>query len=149
MATSVEARVPFVDHRLVELAFSIPLDYKLRWNSGGPERSNLLLSDEISEVHDTPKYILKKAYEDLLPHDVLYRRKMGFPVPLNDWFGGRFRDYARDHLLSPEARARGVYNSDGIRAVLESDALEADHALAMKIWMLVNLELFCESYLQH
>jgi asparagine synthase (glutamine-hydrolysing) len=147
MATSVEARVPFVDHRLVELAFSIPIDYKLRWNDGGARASKLLLSDEISEVHDTPKYILKRACEDLLPEEVLYRRKMGFPVPLNDWFGGRFRDYARDHLLSARAAQRGIYNAIGIREILDGNALEDDHALAMKIWMLVNLELFCEAYL--
>ena len=149
MATSVEARVPFVDHRLVELAFSIPIDHKLRWNEGGAAASRLLLSDEISEVHDTPKYILKRAYEDLLPDEVLYRRKMGFPVPLNDWFGGRFRDYARDHLLSARAAQRGIYNANGIREVLDSNALEDDHALAMKIRMLVNLELICESYQPH
>jgi len=147
MATSVEARVPFVDHRLVELAFSMPLNYKLRWNEGGAAKSKFLLSDEISEIHDTPKYILKKTYEDLVPNEVLYRRKMGFPVPLNDWFGGRFRDYARDHLLSRQAAQRGIYNTDGIRKALDSDMLESDHSLAMKVWMLVNLELFCESYL--
>lgn len=72
---------------------------------------------------------------------------MGFPVPLNDWFGGRFRDYARDHLLSRQAAQRGIYNTDGIRKALDSDMLESDHSLAMKVWMLVNLELFCESYL--
>lgn len=147
MATSVEARVPFVDHRLVELAFSIPVHHKLRWNEGGAEKSRLLLSDAISEIHDTPKYLLKRAYEDKLPRDVLYRRKMGFPVPLNDWFGGRFREYARDRLLSPAARERGIYNVQGLEAVLAGDQLKDDHSLAMKIWMLVNLELFCEHYL--
>jgi len=147
MATSVEARVPFVDHRLVELAFSIPAHHKLRWNEGGAEKSRLLLSNEISEVHDTPKHLLKRAFEDKLPHDVLYRRKMGFPVPLNDWFGGRFREYARERLLNPEARDRGIYSAKGLEAILDGEQIKHDHGLAMKIWMLVNLELFCERYL--
>ena len=72
---------------------------------------------------------------------------MGFPVPLNDWFGGRFRDYARERLLSPSARERGIYNAKGLEKILKGDELKRDHSLAMKIWMLVNLELFCEHYL--
>ncbi|MBF0198405.1 MAG: asparagine synthase C-terminal domain-containing protein, partial [Planctomycetes bacterium] len=107
MATSVEARVPFVDHRLVECAFTIPLKYKLKWQSDETEfQSRLLMSDVISEKYDTPKYILKKSFEETLPNEVLYRKKMGFPVPLNDWFGGHFNEYARDILLSEKAKER-------------------------------------------
>ena len=143
MAASVEARVPFVDHRLVEFAFSLPLKYKLRWsNEQAKEDSKALMSDEISEVYDTPKYILKKAYEGILPNEVLYRKKMGFPVPLNNWFGGHFNEYAKKILLSDEAEARGIYNTEEIKNWLESDRLIKDHSFAMKIWMLVNLELF-------
>ena len=65
MATSIESRVPFLDHTFVEFASRVPDHMKLR----GPEG----------------KYILKKAVEDLLPHDIIYRKKMGFPTPLRQW----------------------------------------------------------------
>jgi asparagine synthase (glutamine-hydrolysing) len=147
MATSVEARVPFVDHRLVEFAFTIPLRYKLKWNDdAAKEKRKTLMSDKISEVYDTPKYILKKSYEDMIPKEVLYRKKMGFPVPLNDWFGGHFNAYAKKILLSEEAKARGIYNIENIEKWLNSDRLSEDHSFAMKIWMLINLELFAKRY---
>lgn len=147
MATAVEARVPFVDHRLVEFAFTIPLKYKLKWNSDADFlKSRLLMSDKISEIHDTPKYILKKASEKYLPSEVIYRKKMGFPVPLNNWFGGKFNSYARDLLLSSKARNRGLYHNENIEKWLDNDLLSKDHSFAMKIWMLVNIELFMQKY---
>lgn len=143
MAASVEARVPFVDHRLVEFAFTIPLKYKLKWASEEAEKSSkLLMSDKISEEFDTPKYILKKSYEDMIPSEVLYRKKMGFPVPLNDWFGGHFNEYAKELLLSKQAKQRNIYNTENIEKWLNSDRLSSDHGFAMKIWMLINIELF-------
>lgn len=143
MAASVEGRVPFVDHRLVEFAFTIPLKYKLKWiGEDSLEKAKATISDAISEVYDTPKYILKKAYEGVVPNDVLYRKKMGFPVPLNDWFGGDFNKYARKLLLSERAKKRNLYRIGNIEDLLDSDRLKEDHGLAMKIWMLVNIEIF-------
>lgn len=147
MAASVEARVPFVDHRLVEFAFTIPLKYKLKWiNKEAKETSKLQMSDTISEHYDTPKYILKKSYEGIIPNEILYRKKMGFPVPLNNWLGGDFNQYAREILLSEDAKNRGVYNTDYIEKCLNHDSLSKDHSFAMKIWMLINLELFNRQY---
>jgi len=147
MAASVEARVPFVDHRLVEFAFTIPLKYKLKWiDKNSKETSKTLMSDKISEVYDTPKYILKKSYEDTISKKVLYRKKMGFPVPLHNWFGGHFNQYAKKILLSNEARNRGIYNIENIQKWLNSDKLSEDHSFSMKIWMLINLELFNKKY---
>jgi asparagine synthase (glutamine-hydrolysing) len=143
MAASVEARVPFLDHRLVEFAFTIPVKYKLKWNSEKNESdSKTLMSDKISEIYDTPKYILKKSYEDIIPKKVLYRKKMGFPVPLSDLFGGSFNQYAKTLLLSKKAKLRNIYNIKNIEEWLDSDKVSIDHGLAMKIWMLVNIELF-------
>lgn len=147
MATSVEARVPFVDHRLVEFAFQIPFKYKLKWNSQQSiASSQTLMSDKISEVHDTPKYILKKLSEKYLPTEVIYRKKMGFPVPLNSWFGGEFNSYAREQLMSQKARGRGIYNLHTIESWLGNDSVMSNHANAMKIWMLINIELFLQRY---
>jgi asparagine synthase (glutamine-hydrolysing) len=147
MAASVEARVPFVDHRLVEFAFTVPIKYKLKWNTENSKaKAKLLMSDKISEKYDTPKYILKKSYEGTIPNEILYRKKMGFPVPLNNWFGGDFNNYAKKLLLSNKAKERNLYNIDNIEKWLQDDRLSSDHSFAMKIWMLINIELFMERY---
>ena len=147
MAASIEARVPFVDHRLVEFAFSIPFKYKIKWGKDNSKyNSRVLMSDQISEKYDTPKYILKKAFENKLPNEILYRKKVGFPVPLYNWLGGEFKKYAETILLSSAAQSRGIYNVANIEKMLNNDRVHEDHGLAMKIWMLVNLELFCMRY---
>jgi len=147
MATSVEARVPFVDHRVVEFAFTIPFKYKLKWKNGrAKKKSNTLMSDKISEQYDIPKYILKKSYEAIIPKEVLYRKKMGFPVPLNAWFGGEFNDYAKKILLSDVAKARKLYNVEKIEKLLNNDILKINNSSAMKVWMLINIELFCQNF---
>lgn len=139
MAASVEARVPFTDHRLVEFSFSIPFEHKLRWNEGVGDVSQLSAA-EISENYDTPKYILKKAFENEVNHEVLYRKKMGFPVPLKSWFEEGLNQFARQVLLSDEAKSRGIYKIDGIERILNNPA--ADENESMLIWMLINLEMF-------
>jgi len=147
MAASIEARVPFVDHRLVEFAFTIPVKYKLKWkNEGAKSESKLFMSDKISERYDTPKYILKKAYEDLLPKSILYRKKVGFPVPLEKWFNSNFNEYAKSILLSDVAKARNLYNIDDIEEILDSKELMSQQKNAMLIWMLINIELFNKYY---
>jgi len=80
MANSVEARVPFLDHRLVEFANTLPMGMKIRTLKPRSELTHLL-ADEISEVHDVPKAILKDIGRDLLPNGIADRRKMGFPIP--------------------------------------------------------------------
>jgi asparagine synthase (glutamine-hydrolysing) len=147
MAASVEARVPFVDHRLVEFAFTIPVKYKIKWNNPQDKvLSKLLMSDMISEVFNTPKSILKNTYTGTIPDCILFRKKVGFPVPLANWFGGDFNDYARKILLSREAISRNLYNAENIEKWLNNDVRLKDHGFAMKIWMLINIELFNKKY---
>ncbi|MBN7795482.1 asparagine synthase (glutamine-hydrolyzing) [Parahaliea mediterranea] len=148
MAASVEGRVPFVDHRVVEFALNIPAHYKLRWRKGwSKEACEPFLSDTISEKFDTPKYLLKKVFQSSLSESILYRRKVGFPVPLHNWFRGDFRQFAKDTLLSNEAKGRGIYNSKEIEKCVSSSAIENDHRTAMNIWMLMNVEIFCQEHL--
>ena len=78
MATSIEARVPFLDHRIVEFAFRLPRHIKL-----GP--------------NDVPKYILKKASEGILPNEHIYRKKMGFAAPVNEWLKTDLKQFLEDH----------------------------------------------------
>jgi asparagine synthase (glutamine-hydrolysing) len=117
----------------------------MKWTA--KEKPNFsMLSDEISEVYDIPKYILKKSYESTIPKEVLYRKKVGFPVPLNKWFGGNFRQYARDVLLSDKANSRKVFNIKNIKKWIDKKDLSKSHTDSMKIWMLINLEIFFSKY---
>lgn len=83
MAASVELRVPFLDHRLVECAFRLPSSLKIRGNEG--------------------KWILKRIMESRLPKDVVWRKKMGFPVPLKKWFQEGLRPVLREQLLDQDS----------------------------------------------
>ena len=94
MATSVELRVPFLDHRLVEYAASLPVSYKVHGNE--------------------TKYLLKRAMESRLPHEVLYRPKKGFPVPISRWFREKAGSL-REVLLDPGSASRQFF----VPAVLE------------------------------
>ncbi len=147
MAASVEGRVPFVDHKLIEFAFSIPLKYKMKWQSESHKLfSSHLTSDKISEVYDTPKYILKKAYQNQLPKEVVWRKKMGFPVPLHKWFGESFNEYAKEILLDKQAQRRNLYNNAELGQLLNNKSNFSKHSFGIKIWMLVNLELWMNKY---
>lgn len=147
MAAAVEARVPFVDHELVEFALSIPLKYKLKWNDENALAKALHLnSSQISEIHDTPKYILKKAMEPYLPDDILYRKKVGFPVPIHKWLGKDFKSMCFDILLSQKAKNRNIYNSKKIENLLNSEELLNNHSVGLKVWMLLNLEMWMNLY---
>jgi asparagine synthase (glutamine-hydrolysing) len=145
MAAGVEGRVPFVDHRLVEFALSLPIRYKLAWRMPRAD-SSMLFSSEISEKLDCPKFMLKRAFERYLPKEVLNRRKLGFPVPLQLWFSEGFRDRARSLLLSQHSRTSGIFNEILLKQVFDGKELAVDHSLALKVWMMLNVELFLRKF---
>lgn len=138
--------MPFVDHRLVELGHRTPEHYKLHWKSKKDERqAQTLAADQISEVHDTPKWILRQVARNALPEPVLSRRKVGFPVPLGEWLGGRLRSEVRNRLLDAGAATRGFVNDQAVTAFVEHDK-ERSWADGMRMWMLLNLEIFLSEY---
>ena len=94
-----------------------------------------------------PKYILKKAFERDLPNEVVWRKKVGFPVPVHKWFGKDFKNFAREILLSPEARSRGIYNIKAIEKFINEQEIEKEHKLGLKLWMLLNLEIWFRKYI--
>jgi asparagine synthase (glutamine-hydrolysing) len=125
MAASIESRVPFLDHPLVEFAVALPSRMKLRGF--------------------TTKWILREAIRPLLPPDILSRRKMGFPVPFGHWMCGAGADLARDVLLDPRARQRGITDAAAVSALIDAHANgTADGADA--IWSLLNLELWYRTF---
>src|SRR5439155_22722023 len=98
MASSIESRVPFLDHELVEHVVSMPDHFKVRgW---------------------TAKAVLRKALEDLIPREILTRRKMGFPVPIDAWLRGPWRSAAAGFVVSPRALDRGLFEPDVLRCLV-------------------------------
>ena len=111
MAASVEARVPFVDHRLVEFAL-LSLKYKLKWFNAKAQDESITLMIQNSRIMIHPNTLkrLQKVFTDNILHG-----KNGISVPLNKWFGGDFNNYAKKLLLSEEAKSRGLYNIDNVK----------------------------------
>jgi asparagine synthase (glutamine-hydrolysing) len=113
--------VPFLDHKLVEFATSIPEKYAIRGLAG--------------------KYILKQAVEDVLPHSIIYRKKMGFPTPWAWWLAGPQLGDLEKMLLEPRSMERGLFRSEAVRQLFaEHRAGHRDHG--NRIWRLLNLELW-------
>lgn len=121
MAASIESRVPFLDHVLVEWAARVPARIQIRGTAG--------------------KQILKKGMEGLLPREIIYRTKLGFPTPWSGWLTGSQLDSIERLLLEPRSMSRGFFNRGTIERIFrEHRAQHRDHY--DRIWRLLNLELW-------
>ena len=123
MAHGLEARGPFLDHRVVELALAMPIRRKLRLRGG---RS---------------KVVLKEAFADLLPREIRNRPKMGFGVPIDRWFRGELKDELRAVLLDPLALSRGLFRPDAVETLID-DHVQSRRDNAYRLWSLLMLELW-------
>jgi asparagine synthase (glutamine-hydrolysing) len=121
MATSLEVRVPLLDHKLLEWAATLPPEFRLRAREG--------------------KYLMKKAMEERLPHDILYRDKMGFCIPLTSWFRGPLREIVRRRLLEGSLEQVDLFDMGFVERLLdEHTSGVSDHSAA--IWALLMFESF-------
>src|SRR5262245_30683477 len=126
MATSIESRVPFLDHTLVEFAAALPDQWKLQgW---------------------TTKRILREAMRGVLPDSILNRPKMGFPVPFSAWTRGAWNGVARDILLDRRSRERGILEPRAVDQLLRAHAAGAIDG-GDRLWSLVNLELWHRTFI--
>jgi asparagine synthase (glutamine-hydrolysing) len=125
MAASVELRPPFLDHHLVELAFSLPSNVKIR---GG-----------------ATKWVVKEAARQVLPASIVDRPKVGFRVPLDAWFRGGLREMAWDRLLGRDSFVADVMDRHSIRSVLSSHDLGRRNE-DIRIWTLLCLEMWHEAF---
>jgi len=126
MAHGLECRAPFLDHKLVEFIGTIPSDLKLRGLAG--------------------KYLLRHAFADLLPRAILRRRKMGFGVPIAEWFRNELKDYVRDHLLDRRTLRRGYFRPEAVRTLVEEHITRrCDHGY--RLWSLLMFELWHRRFL--
>jgi asparagine synthase (glutamine-hydrolysing) len=119
MAVSLETRAPLLDTAVMEFAASLPRAWKV--------------------TRTENKKILKEAYEGILPHDVLYRRKMGFSMPVAEWFRDELYGYVREHLLDARSLARGYFRRDAVEALIE-DHRAGRRNNASRLWSLLMLE---------
>ena len=146
MASSVEARVPFLDKKLIEYIFQIPNKYKIMWkNKIAVAKSFFSNSEKISERYDIPKYILKKISEGKVNQKIIDRKKFPFPFPINKWLSGKFGDFAKDILLSKNIKSDFLINQKNISEFLNKKTYSTKEDLdGKKIWMLLNLELWLQ-----
>ena len=126
MATSVEARVPFLDHHLIEYAMNLPRELKIKGQSG--------------------KHILKRALEPILPSDVLYQRKRGFGAPVREWFRGPEGDDLIQQLLNSSIRKRKFFDYDFIGRMADEHRRETKDWSA-NLWCLLNLSVWYDRWM--
>jgi asparagine synthase (glutamine-hydrolysing) len=124
MAASLEARSPLLDHKMIELAGKIPFSLKVK--------------------NGDCKYILKKAFEKIVPKENLYRPKMGFTIPLEKWFSGKLNSYAKSILLSNKSEVKEIFDENYIRNLIENNNKSGD--FGPRLWSLMCLELWHKAY---
>jgi asparagine synthase (glutamine-hydrolysing) len=127
MATSVEARVPFLDHELVEYAMSLPADLKIKEGNG--------------------KYILKRALEKVLPADLLYRPKRGFGAPIREWFRGAGGEVLGGMIMNSPMRRRNLFDYEFI-ARLIAEHRQGKYDWSFHLWALLNVSLWYERWIK-
>jgi asparagine synthase (glutamine-hydrolysing) len=127
MATSVEARVPFLDHHLVEYALALPRELKVKGRSG--------------------KHILKRALEEILPSDLLYSRKRGFGAPVREWFRNGLAGWFDSHLMNSTMRRRDFFDYQFIARLLDEHR-RGTKEWGFHLWALLNLSLWYERWIE-
>jgi len=125
MATSVEARVPFLDHHLVEYAMSLPADLKIKGTSG--------------------KYILKRALEKVLPTELLYRPKRGFGAPIREWFRGDTGEGLSGLIMNSSIRRRELFDYSFIARLIDQHRRGA-RDWSFHLWALLNVSLWYDRW---
>ena len=127
MAASLELRPPFLDHRLVELAFSLPSNVKVRGQ--------------------TTKWVVKEVARQYLPNEIVDRPKVGFKVPLDDWFRGGLRDMAFDLLTGPSSFVGATFDQAVVDKLLKTHA-SGDRNEQPRIWTLLSLEVWHREFIR-
>ncbi len=142
MQTSVEARVPFLDHHLVEFSYTgIPYDLKLKWNDAiAKTKAAGITADHYSETLDTPKYLLRKIAGKYLPQEIINRKKVGFPVPLSSWFAN-LENLANELLPHTSWLKKNALQDLIVESKKETRAGQI-------LWMFINIEIFRKKYFQ-
>ncbi len=126
MANSLEARSPFLDHKFMEFAATIPYDLKLH--------------------NFNNKYILKSAFKRILPREIINRKKQGFGLPVGEWFRGPLKEYILSILLDSSTLSRGYFNKNSVQAMIE-EHMNGKVDNGHKIGTLLMLELWHREFM--
>jgi asparagine synthase (glutamine-hydrolysing) len=129
MANSLEVRVPLLDHKVVELAFSLPLSFKLRCN-------------QVADRIDT-KYLLKKSASRFYPEEFLARRKQGFGIPVIEWCRGSLRPLIEARLRDRQSETFAWARFEYVQSLLD-EFYAGNNLLTPKIWFLLMFDLWIE-----
>ncbi len=121
MAHSLEVREPLMDHPLVEWLATLPSSLKVRGQEG--------------------KYLLKKTMEPYLPREVMYRPKMGFSVPLSQWFRGPLKHRVRNDILGPDLAETGFFNGKYLRHLVDAHQ-SGVRDYSASLWSLLMFQAF-------
>lgn len=124
MAVSLEARSPLLDQKMIELACKIPFNLKVK--------------------NGESKYILKRAFEKIVPKENLYREKMGFTIPLDKWFSGELNSYAKNILLNKKSFIKDMFDITFVKSMIEDN--NERHDFGPRLWTLMSLELWFRAY---
>jgi asparagine synthase (glutamine-hydrolysing) len=124
MGNSLELRVPLLDHTVLEFAARLPSNYKVR----GLET----------------KRVLKRAFQGVVPQEILDRKKTGFPVPYERWLRNELRSFVQETVCSDRAIARGYFKANALKKLIEVDA--ADGGLSKEVFCLLTLELWHQRF---
>lgn len=125
MAASLEARMPFMDHELAAFVSSLP--------------------DKLRVHGRTTKWILREAMQQLLPREILERPKVGFRVPVNEWFRGTMKEYLFDHLTGPGSRTAAYFDNKALTRIM-AEHVNGRHNHEKLLWCLLNLEIWHREY---
>lgn len=126
MAASLELRVPLLDHKVVEYATALPDHFRLNGKQG--------------------KHLLKKTMEKYLPHEIIYRKKKGFPVPIAKWFRGELYQQTQEILLDSSTVNRGYFKVSYVENMLKTHK-NGTQDLSRRIFSMLNLELWHRKYI--
>ena len=127
MANSLEVRAPILDHNVIEFAASIPA--QLKYNKGDK------------------KHVLKKSFEHVLPKEIMYRKKMGFSVPLADWFRGELKDYTYTHIFSKNSGLKYFFYDHALKDIWETHQ-SGKRDYSSIIWPMLMFELWYKTFMK-
>lgn len=127
MAASIESRVPFLDHKLMEFAAQMPDNMKLRGK--------------------TTKFVLRQAMKGILPDEILTRGKMGFPVPVGKWFRNEYKYLIDEYVTGDRALGRGIFRADFVRDLVERHQRGENHE--ERLWALLNFEMWQRRFIDN
>ncbi len=147
MANSIEARVPFLDHSIIEFINSVPFKYKIKWKSNFHKIISLFSSSSLyTEKNDINKYLLRKCAKKYLPLNAAKEKKLGFPLPMNDWMKD---DKIKDILLDDRSINRNLFKKKEVEKLFnfKNNINDPYDFSGKKIWMLTNIEIWMRSFI--